>query len=90
MESGAKIQVAKKEIESSNLRNVFVEGPPEKYQKAKEMIEEIIRENRRASDPQIHVGEHNPFPGPYTYVRIPDRYVGLIIGKNGDTLKGIS
>jgi len=27
MESGAKIQVAKKEIEHSNLRNVFVEGP---------------------------------------------------------------
>lgn len=43
--------MAKKEIEGSNLRNVFVEGPPERYQKAKEMIEEIIRENRRASDP---------------------------------------
>ena len=43
-ESGAKIQVAKKEIPNSNLRNVFVEGTPEKYQKAKDMIEEIIRE----------------------------------------------
>lgn len=51
MESGAKIQVAKKEIPNSNLRNVFVEGTPEKYQRAKEMIEEIIREHRRASDP---------------------------------------
>ena len=90
MESGAKIQVAKKEIEGSNLRNVFVEGPPEKYQKAKEMIEEIIREHRRASDPQVHVGDQNPFPGPHQYIKVPDKYVGLIIGKNSETLKGIA
>jgi nucleotidyltransferase/DNA polymerase involved in DNA repair len=51
MESGAKIQVAKKEIPNSNLRNVFVEGSTEKYQRAREMIEEIIREHRRNSDP---------------------------------------
>jgi hypothetical protein len=31
MESGAKIQVAKKEIQDTNMRNVFVEGPPERY-----------------------------------------------------------
>jgi hypothetical protein len=43
------------------LRNVFVEGAPEKYQKAKELIEDIIREHRRASDPIIHVGDINPF-----------------------------
>lgn len=46
-ESGAKIQVAKKEIESTNTRNVFVEGPPDKYQRAKQLIEDIIREHRR-------------------------------------------
>jgi KH domain len=51
MESGAKIQVAKKEIPNSNLRNVFVEGPPEKYQKAKDMIDDIIKEHRRTADP---------------------------------------
>lgn len=32
LESGAKIQVAKKEIESTNTRNVFVEAPPDRYQ----------------------------------------------------------
>ena len=69
---------------------MFVEGPPERYQKAKEMIEEIIRENRRASDPQAHVGDHNPFPGPHVPIVVPDKYVGLIIGKNGETLKGIA
>ena len=90
MESGAKIQVAKKEIPDSNLRNVFVEGPPDRYQKAKEMIEEIIREHRRASDPQIHVGDHNPFDGPHNPIDVPDKFVGLIIGKNGETLRGIA
>lgn len=90
MESGAKIQVAKKEIPDSNLRNVFVEGVPERYQRAKEMIEEIIREHRRTADPQVHVGDYNPFPGPHQKVKVPDKYVGLIIGKNGDTLKGIA
>jgi far upstream element-binding protein len=51
MESGAKIQVAKREIENTNLRNVFVEGPTDKYQRAREMIEEIIKEHRRTADP---------------------------------------
>ena len=65
MESGAKIQVAKKEIEGTNLRNVFVEGPPEKYARAKDMIEEIIKEHRRTADPQVYVGDTNPFQGPH-------------------------
>jgi hypothetical protein len=28
------------------MRNVFVEGPPDKYAKAKEMIDEIIRDHK--------------------------------------------
>lgn len=54
------------------------------------MIEEIIREHRRTADPQIHVGDHNPFPGPNTKVKVPDKFVGLIIGKNGENLRGIA
>ena len=42
-ESGAKIQVAKAEVKDSGTRNVFVEGPDDKYRKAKEMIDDIIR-----------------------------------------------
>lgn len=42
-ESGAKIQVAKAEVKDSGVRNVFVEGPDDKYRKAKEMIDDIIR-----------------------------------------------
>jgi hypothetical protein len=30
---------------------VFVEGPPEKYSRAKEMIDDIIKEHRRTADP---------------------------------------
>lgn len=90
MESGAKIQVAKKEIPNSNLRNVFVEGPPDKYQRAKEMIDDIIKEHRRTADPQIHVGDINPFNGPSSKVKVPDKFVGLIIGKNGENLRGIA
>jgi far upstream element-binding protein len=89
-ESGAKIQVAKKEIPNSNLRNVFVEGTPEKYQKAKDLIEEIIRDHRRSSDQIIHVGDSNPFYGNKEYVPIPDKYVGLVIGKSSENLKGIA
>jgi predicted PilT family ATPase len=72
------------------LRNVFVEGAPEKYQKAKDMIEEIIREHRRATDPIIHVGDTNPFVGNMEKLRVPDKYVGLIIGKSSENLKGIA
>jgi far upstream element-binding protein len=42
-ESGAKIQVAIKEVTETGMRNVFVEGPDDKYRKAKEMIDDIIR-----------------------------------------------
>lgn len=54
------------------------------------MIDEIIREHRRASDTKVHVGDSNPFPEPRHKVKVPDKFVGLIIGKNGETLKGIS
>ena len=69
---------------------MFVEGPPEKYQKAKELIEDIIREHRRSPDTLIHVGDTNPFYGNTDKLRVPDKYVGLIIGKGADNLKGVA
>ena len=54
------------------------------------MIEDIIREHRRASDPISHVGEVNPFTGHQERLSIPDKFVGLIIGKSGENLKGIA
>jgi|TARA_B110000305_G_C19360194_1_gene599025 hypothetical protein len=43
LDSGAKIQVAKKKVEATGQRNVFVEGPDDKYRKAKELLDDIIR-----------------------------------------------
>lgn len=36
-----------------------------------------------------HLGDINPFPGPHTPLRIPNKMVGLIIGKNGETVRTI-
>jgi far upstream element-binding protein len=47
MKSGCKIQVAKKEIPSTSMRNVFIEGPPDKFDGAKVLIENIVAEHRR-------------------------------------------
>lgn len=41
-ETGCNIQIAKKEIPGTDQRNVFVEGPDEKFELAKEMIEQIL------------------------------------------------
>lgn len=62
-ESGAKIQVAVKEVEATNCRNVFVEGPDDKYRKAKELIDDIIKVQKQTSNPQVQVsvGDYNPF-----------------------------
>lgn len=89
-ESGAKIQVAKVPIKDKNIRNVFVEAEHEKYVAAKEAIDKIINDHKRANDPQIYIGEANPFGEPVLSVRISDKYVGLVIGKQGETLKGIA
>ena len=51
VESGAKIQVAKKSVDATGMRNVFVEGPDDKYRKAKEMIDDIIRVQKQVQNP---------------------------------------
>lgn len=97
LESGAKIQVAIKEVEATGMRNVFVEGPDDKYRKAKEMIDEIIRMHKQTNTPtvQVSVGETNPFVSSsnmnqlYKF-EIPDKMVGLVIGKQTETLKQIA
>lgn len=97
LESGAKIQVAIKEVEATGMRNVFVEGSDEKYRKAKEMIDDIIRVQKQTSTPQVQVavGEFNPFVSSFTKGKlykfeIPDKMVGLVIGKQTETLKQIA
>jgi rRNA processing protein Krr1/Pno1 len=81
-ESGAKIQVAKKEIAQTGMRNVFIEGAPERYENARRLIEAILEEHREnmATAPQSHTVEY-PIPG---------NVVGLLLGKGGDNLKRLT
>ncbi len=54
-ESGAKIQVAKKEIPNTGIRNVFVDGPQDRYEHAKKLIDNIIEEVRLAFPTDVHL-----------------------------------
>ena len=42
IESNCKVQIAKAPIPNSKLRYVFIEGPEENYEIAKELIEKFI------------------------------------------------
>jgi len=114
-ESGCKVQIAIKPIPNTEVRNVFIEGPQEKYEVAKKLIEEIISEQialkeknpffhlamnnlglngnltftNSANQTEAAMGQLNPFAGPHTPLRIPNKMVGLIIGRNGETVKTI-
>lgn len=44
------IQIAKKEIPNTEVRNVFIEGPIEKYEAARSMIENIVVEVNKFSN----------------------------------------
>ena len=78
-DSGCKIQIAIKPYPNTNTRYVFIEGTPEKYEIAKKLIEEIISEQVAMKQNFSHLGETNPYPGPYTPLKIPNKMVGLII-----------
>eukprot|EP00826_Nyctotherus_ovalis_P064844 TRINITY_DN951_c0_g1_i1.p1 TRINITY_DN951_c0_g1~~TRINITY_DN951_c0_g1_i1.p1 ORF type:complete len:486 (-),score=157.97 TRINITY_DN951_c0_g1_i1:177-1634(-) len=78
-DSGAKIQVAKKEIAQTGMRNVFIEGAPERYENARRLIEGILEEHREniALAPQSHTVEYP----------VPASVVGLLLGKGGENLR---
>ena len=89
VQSGAKIQVAKREVLNTCMRNVFVEGPPENYEKARKLIEDVVEEHKKIHNAFSHSGESNPFPGPHFTLPVPKNLIGLIIGKNGETINNI-
>ena len=86
-ESACKIQIAIAPIPNTSMRYVFIEGPEEKYEIAKKYIEAIIGEQINMKQSNAHIGETNPNPGPYTLLKIPNKMVGLIIGRNGEMVK---
>ena len=81
-DSGAKIQVAKKEVEETKQRYVFIEGPEDKYQHAKMLIEEIVDAWNRNHQPVNIPLETKPSEGPSQTVPIPENLIGLILGHN--------
>lgn len=86
-ESSCKILIAIKEIPNTETRNIFIEG--ENFEVAKRLIEEIVAHQQKVRLNLLHIGENNPFPGPYVLVKIPNEYAGLIIGKSGEQVKKI-
>ena len=86
-ESACKIQIAITPIPNTKMRYVFIEGPEDRYEIAKKLIEAIIGEQVNMKLNSAHLGESNPNPGPYTLLKIPNKMVGLIIGRNGETVK---
>ena len=88
-ESACKIQIAVKPIPNTKMRYVFIEGPEDRFEIAKKLIEAIIAEQVNMKMTSAHLGESNPHPGPYTLLKIPNKMVGLIIGRNGETVKVI-
>jgi rRNA processing protein Krr1/Pno1 len=86
LESGAKIQVAKREIESTGQRYVFVEGSEDKYNHAKELINEVVDEWKRVHQrPDIPL-ESKPAAGPSQTVPIPNDLIPYLTGERRDRI----
>jgi len=66
---------------TSSKRDVLIEGSDSSIEEAKAMIQEIIDNKRQGSNQSMNNKEE---------YAVPSNMVGLIIGKNGDTIKGIN
>lgn len=84
-ETGVKILIAIKEIPGTQLRNIFLEG--ENYSQAQMLIEEMVSHHQKVRLNPQHTGDANPFAGPYLVLVVPEDYLGLILGKSGETVK---
>jgi len=78
-QSGAtKVQVAMESEPGSNYRNLFVEGEGRAYERVKQMVENIINQQQKLKRAMKFE------------MLIPNNMIGLIIGKGGETIKGIN
>jgi len=84
--SGARrVQVAVDSAPGSGVRNLFVEGDRESYDRVKKMIEEIIDQQKERRQQQ----QRRELERMKEEVLVPNNLVGLVIGKGGESVKGI-
>ena len=50
----------------------------------------VIEEHPRQSEMCIYIGEASPFGTPNRTLKVADKYVGLVIGKQSETIKNIA
>ncbi|KAL6857132.1 hypothetical protein ACP4OV_018514 [Aristida adscensionis] len=91
--SGAKIQITKDGDADSNAPNrpVQLVGSLESIDKAEQLIKRVIAEADSGGSPALIArGFGSGQPGSDQFeMTVPDNKVGLIIGKGGDTIKGM-
>ncbi|KAL5659817.1 hypothetical protein ACJX0J_026942, partial [Zea mays] len=91
--SGAKIQITKDiEADSNALtRPVELVGTPGSVDKAEQLIKSVIAEAEAGGSPALIArGFGSGQPGSEQFeMTVPDNKVGLIIGKGGETIKGM-
>eukprot|EP00828_Plagiopyla_frontata_P014605 TRINITY_DN1910_c0_g1_i2.p1 TRINITY_DN1910_c0_g1~~TRINITY_DN1910_c0_g1_i2.p1 ORF type:complete len:496 (+),score=81.54 TRINITY_DN1910_c0_g1_i2:284-1771(+) len=86
--SGAsKVQVAADSAPNSNTRNVFVEGDRESIDKVKRMLQEIVEAQQKLKSAMTGMSINGQSRLEYP---VPNNLVGLIIGRGGETVKGIN
>ena len=82
--SGAiKVQVATCSAPGSNSRNIFVEGDFDAVERVRKEINAIVESQRKMNNGAVS-GSHK------IEVEVPVRLIGLVIGKGGETIKGIN
>lgn len=74
-------------MQNTGVRNVFVDGPVDRYEAAKKLIENIVNEVSFISNLQ-YKKTHALAPDQLTLdFIIPNQSIGGLIGKGGETLK---
>ncbi|XP_027042393.1 far upstream element-binding protein 3-like isoform X1 [Pocillopora damicornis] len=88
-ETRAKVQFNMKDNSNAPERMATVQGTPEQVQKVQAMIQDIVEQSRQRGGPPPRGAPAN-MPG-VTSVEypVPGNKCGLIIGKGGETIRGI-
>ena len=68
-----------------------MEGPQDKLENARILIQNIVHDHKRIQESLLKVGfgEVNPFKGPLHHLPIQDVYSDAIIGVYGNTIKSL-